>query len=96
MKEGKYFLAMHLKERFNKLLEEALNDAKPTPEEMNSATRAANEVISRIKKVAPKNVEILLLGSVARGTQIRGSSDVDIFLLFDKSIEEKEMEALAH
>ncbi len=49
-------------------------------------------MMSRLKKVAGKDVEIMLTGSVARGTNVRGNYDIDIFLLFKNNISEEEME----
>jgi tRNA nucleotidyltransferase (CCA-adding enzyme) len=39
----------------------------------------------RLKKVVPKDVEIVLCGSVAKDTYLKENLDMDIFLLFDKS-----------
>jgi tRNA nucleotidyltransferase (CCA-adding enzyme) len=69
-----------------------LREVKPSKEEVEHTTMLANLVMERLKKVVPTGVEIILAGSVARGTQIRGSSDIDIFLLFPKNLEERTME----
>ncbi len=66
------------------VLKTVLKDVKPTEEEMESTTHYVNDLVQRLKKAIPKNVEIVSVGSVARGTQIRGTSDIDIFLLFPK------------
>ena len=58
----------------------------------SSTKHAINLIMERLKLVTPKNVEILLAGSVARGTQVRGNFDIDIFLLFPRSMDEKAME----
>ncbi len=65
---------------------------KPDKEEIASINASVNEIMIRLKKVVNKDVEILLTGSVARGTNVRGKYDIDIFLLFARTIEEKEME----
>ncbi|MDE1868799.1 MAG: CCA tRNA nucleotidyltransferase [Candidatus Micrarchaeota archaeon] len=92
MAEQRYGIEKSALPRLAKLLERVLNDVKPNPEEIKATTRSINEVVGKLKKVTPKNVEILVAGSVARGTQIRGSSDVDIFLLFPRKMDEKEIE----
>ncbi len=76
------------------ITERVLKDVKPTPEEIRITTDLANELMTRIKNAAPKDVEIILAGSVARGTQVRGNSDIDIFLLFPRGMEERNMEKL--
>ncbi len=58
---------------------------------MKRITAYANDIVARLKKAVPKDVEIMSVGSVARGTQIRGTSDIDIFLLFPKTVSEKEL-----
>jgi tRNA nucleotidyltransferase (CCA-adding enzyme) len=61
-----------------------LDEVKPTKEELQESVYNINHLTSRLKKVVPKDVEIRVVGSVVRGTQLRGESDVDIFLLFSK------------
>ncbi len=75
-----------------RVLHKVLADVKPTPNEIKLLNAKSNELMGRLKEVAPKGVDILLVGSVARGTQIRGTSDIDIFLLFPKTMEERKME----
>ncbi|VVC71760.1 CCA-adding enzyme [uncultured archaeon] len=41
--------------------------------------------MGRLRKKIPGDVEIALVGSIAKGTQLRGDKDIDIFLLFPKS-----------
>ncbi len=79
--------------RIESVLHKVLMDVKPTSNEIRLLNEKANELMGRLKEVAPRNVDILLVGSVARGTQIRGTSDIDIFLLFPKTIDERKMEA---
>ena len=62
------------------ITERVLKDVKPSPEEIRITTDLANGLMARIKQAAPKDVEIILAGSVARGTQVRGNSDIDIFI----------------
>ena len=70
-----------------------LKDIVPTKREIDDLNEYSNELMGRLKAAMPKDVEIILAGSVARGTQIRGKSDIDIFLLFPKYLEERKMEA---
>ena len=74
------------------ILHDVLEDVRPTEKEMKTVTFYANELMGRLKKAVPRNVEILLAGSVARGTQVRGGSDIDVFLLFPKTTDERKME----
>lgn len=81
-----------LKKEFDALRRRVLEDAKPSKDEIKRSTIIANQIMKRLKDAAPRSVEIILAGSVARGTQVRGSSDIDIFLLFPKSLDERKME----
>ncbi|MCL5679883.1 MAG: CCA tRNA nucleotidyltransferase [Candidatus Marsarchaeota archaeon] len=82
-------------EVLEKLFTRVLKDIVPTKEEVEDVTEYSNELMGRLKRIMPKDVEIILAGSVARGTQIRGKSDIDIFLLFPKYLDEREMESKA-
>lgn len=61
-----------------------LEEIKPTKEELQESVYNINHITSRLKKVIPKDVETRVVGSVVRGTQLRGDSDIDVFLLFSK------------
>jgi tRNA nucleotidyltransferase (CCA-adding enzyme) len=93
MREKRPMITEQKKARIEKVLHRVLEDVKPTPNEIKLLTAKSNELMGRLKAEAPKNVDILLVGSVARGTQVRGSSDIDIFLLFPKTQDERKMEA---
>ena len=81
------------KASLEKVFGRILKDIVPTKREIEDLDEYSNELMGRLKRVMPKDVEIILAGSVARGTQIRGKSDIDIFLLFPKYLEERKMEA---
>ena len=93
MKRGNGRLSEGKKRAAEKVLHRVLLDVKPTPNEIELLNERSNELMGRLKDEAPRNVDILLVGSVARGTQIRGTSDIDIFLLFPKTMDERRMEA---
>ncbi len=78
-----------------RLIERIASETKPTKDEIFLTTEYADSIISRLKSKLLGDVEIIMAGSVARGTQIRGSSDIDIFLQFPKVMEEREMEKKA-
>ncbi len=92
MEEKKYGLAGSSRDRFNSLLKEVLLVVKPSKKEHDDAKLAMNDIMGRLMKQTPKDVEILLAGSFARNTQIRGKSDIDVFLLFPRSTKESAVE----
>lgn len=92
MYNEKHGLSESSKIRLNSIMETVLNDFKPSKEEVKEAEFAINEVMGRLKGKSPKYIEIILAGSVARGTQIKGNSDIDVFLLFPRKMKEELIE----
>jgi len=92
MNAENYKLSDSARRRFDSVLKRVLDDVKPSDSEIAIARSAINEVMGRLKRLAPRNVEVILAGSVARGTHIRGNSDIDIFLLFPRSASESFVE----
>ena len=78
--------------KISSILLRVLSEVKPSEAEIAHTTEKANELMGRIKAIAPKSVEIIMAGSTARGTQTKGNSDIDIFLLFPRADEERPME----
>ena len=72
-----------------------LREIRPGKKEIAAAVAAINDITSRLQKASPKSVEIIVAGSVARGTQLSGSSDLDIFMLFPNNMPDRKMEAKA-
>ncbi len=79
-------------EELQRLVDRIAGETKPTEDEILEAARYSNSIMGRLKNVLPKDVEVILAGSVARGTQISGSSDIDIFMQFPRSMDERKME----
>ena len=61
-----------------------IKEIKPTDLEVRAATAQANDLMGRLKKIVPRDVELRITGSISRGTNLRGSTDIDIFMLFPK------------
>ncbi len=82
-----YKLSESEKKRLSSVIKRVLDDVKPSDKDIANAKFAINEMMGRLKRHSPSKVEIILAGSVARGTHIRGNSDIDIFLLFPRNLE---------
>lgn len=74
-----------------KSLRKVVEAIRPSPAELLSVKRTADEVISKLKRST--NKEVVLLGSVAKGTFLSGESDLDIFILFKKRMNKIQMKA---
>lgn len=81
-----------------KLMERAFKDLileiAPSKKEIITEKRLADSLIKRIKSYSPANARAMLAGSVAKGTFLKDSKDIDIFLLFPKSVEKEEFEKI--
>lgn len=75
-----------------KLLEEVLKKISPTEEEEKKIKKIVEEIEKLIDKEKPEDAEIMLVGSVAKGTYLKNSLDIDFFLLFPPSYKKEEME----
>ncbi len=77
------------------ILQNVLERIRPSEEEQRHILSVARQLVSRIKRRKGHFIDVILAGSAARGTNLRGSSDVDIFLLYPKDVSRDVMEAEA-
>lgn len=69
----------------------ALKRIRPTERETKADFEAAGHLIKKLEAAVPANVEIELAGSLAKGTDLKGKNEFDIFILFPTSYEHREM-----
>ncbi len=74
---------------YESVLNEVLKRVKPSREEEEALRSRADELISLLKT---EFEDVKLLGSVAKGTFLKGNSDLDVFVFFPKSVSKEEME----
>lgn len=78
----------------SKLKKEVLSKIKPTELEHEEFTKTANKLLNKVKRCA-KKLDIICLpyigGSFGKGTYLKGNSDVDIFMRFDKSYDDSKL-----
>jgi len=77
---------------YSRVLSEVLSRVKPTDEEQKRILSVAERVVSAIRRRGGRFVDVVVAGSAARGTNLRGSSDVDVFLLYPRDVPREEME----
>src|SRR3989344_4564894 len=75
-----------------KILKKVLGKIVPTPTEVAAEKRFAQKLISKIMGMGGKHVRAELVGSIARGTHLRGDNDLDIFVFFPQKVERAEFE----
>ncbi|MEM2963320.1 MAG: CCA tRNA nucleotidyltransferase [Candidatus Anstonellales archaeon] len=72
----------------------ALSRIKPSHEENAATRKIVDEFYLVLRNVVPSDVDVELMGSVAKGTHLRGSTDLDFFLLFPKTYSKTQVKTL--
>jgi len=73
------------KSKIKELKEKVLQKIKPTPAEEKAIKETAEEIIYLISRFS-KAKDIVFAGSAARGTNLRGNHDLDIFFIYPHSM----------
>ncbi|RLF33212.1 MAG: CCA-adding protein, partial [Thermoplasmata archaeon] len=73
------------------IIDEVLKRIIPTPEEEKKRREIVGEIKREIDERKPPAAESMLVGSVAKGTWLKNSLDIDFFLLFPPSYTKEEM-----
>lgn len=81
-------------EKARAIFKSVLAEIKPSKLEAEATVANVNMLTSRLKRIVPKSVEIMVVGSIARSTNLKGDADVDIFMLFDKSFKKERLSAI--
>jgi tRNA nucleotidyltransferase (CCA-adding enzyme) len=61
---------------------------------MRAEKKFSRDLAARIAKASPKRCEVILTGSIAKGTFLRDSKDIDIFVLFPRSEKKEHFEKI--
>jgi tRNA nucleotidyltransferase (CCA-adding enzyme) len=72
-----------------KLLKEVLKEITPTEEEHREEHKLVEDINKRLRKY---DVTPILVGSLAKGTDIRNNKDIDIFIMFPEDTSREELE----
>ncbi|MEM3361785.1 MAG: CCA tRNA nucleotidyltransferase [Candidatus Anstonellaceae archaeon] len=76
------------------LLSKVKQKLKPSKKLQGELSNLVNLIHQRLQKVLPADVEILLCGSVAKGTYLNKNIDIDFFLLFGPNYSSEEIKRL--
>ncbi len=77
------------------ILRKASEMLTPSPEEKKRALKALNEAVKLLEGAAKElslQVSVVPVGSITRDTWLPGKTDLDIFVLFERSFPEKKLE----
>ncbi|MFH2101015.1 MAG: CCA tRNA nucleotidyltransferase [Candidatus Micrarchaeota archaeon] len=75
-----------------RILKGVLELVSPSRKEVLAESAFARSIIRKIANACPKGCKVVLAGSVAKGTFLRDSKDLDIFVLVGKGIPKASME----
>ncbi len=73
----------------DELLKSMLEEIKPTRKERTREKTIIDEVKGELEKLG---MEALLVGSLAKKTDLSGDKDIDLFILFDESVSRENLE----
>ena len=73
----------------NQILEKVLEKIRPGENESKKIDSLSQNLIDRVNTIDGSNFEPLIVGSVAKGTNLK-SADIDLFIKFDTEIDLKE------
>lgn len=79
----------------SEVLQEALKQIKPTEQDMQKINQVAKEALSIAKSMVKdfdSEIKVVVEGSVAKNTWIKGSGDIDIFFLFPARYKDQGLE----
>ncbi len=68
------------------LLKRVLAKIKPSDKEYLEEIDFANSLIRKIKAIEGNHVDVIVAGSTARNTHLRGDRDIDMFVLFPEEL----------
>jgi len=74
------------------MLADVLHKITPTEREREQEKRVAEKIINQIRQAEGKHIDVVLCGSIARDTHLRGDNDIDIFVLFPEKLGREEFE----
>ncbi|MBR9706865.1 MAG: CCA tRNA nucleotidyltransferase, partial [Candidatus Diapherotrites archaeon] len=78
--------------KHDKILTNVLKEIKPTKAEHNKELKKAAQLLKEIKSFKGRHVDAVFCGSAARGTELKGDSDIDLFVLYPLKASEDTLE----
>ena len=85
---------MFISDKHEKIMQSTIKKIKPSEKEKAKQRQLADKLIKRLDKLTPADISIELAGSTAKGTNLSGDMDFDIFMLFSKKYSVNELMSL--
>lgn len=80
-----------IQKNFRKICDRVLLKIKPCEEHLAKDQEFIRDIMKRLDAGTPEDVSIELAGSVAKGTNLAGDTDFDVFMLFPSSYSREEL-----
>ncbi|MFH1697175.1 MAG: nucleotidyltransferase domain-containing protein [Candidatus Diapherotrites archaeon] len=74
------------------LLKRVIAKVKPGKREIEQEMKLFRGIKGKIESVAGQHTRVLLAGSIARNTHLKGDRDIDIFVLFPQEMPREDFE----
>lgn len=79
-----------MRKKIKEIKRKVLRRVTPSGKENKKELSIAGRLKKKIEGIKGKHVEVILAGSLARNTHLKGDKDIDLFILFDKALEREE------
>jgi tRNA nucleotidyltransferase (CCA-adding enzyme) len=82
-------------DKYEEIIEYVLKKIKPSEKDLEEINSLASKIINKCKEKCIKNnleTEVILSGSTAKNTWLKNLGEIDVFILFNKSLDEKKIE----
>lgn len=79
---------------YNSIKRSILKKIKPNEQETEKENEIAEEVKQTLSKHLPKNYLVRVTGSIAKGTFLKNSADLDIFILVPKTVKKEKLSSI--
>ncbi|HID72792.1 TPA: CCA tRNA nucleotidyltransferase, partial [Candidatus Micrarchaeota archaeon] len=76
------------------ILADVLKVVSPSAKELKDEATFAKSAMGKLSRACPKGCRVVLAGSVAKGTFLRDSKDLDIFVLVGRRMPKEKMEGM--
>ncbi len=77
-----------------RIFKRVLPSIKPSESEVRETVAKVNTLTARLRGIVPRDVEIRVVGSIAKSTNLKGDADIDLFMLFGREHSKEGLSAL--
>ncbi len=77
-----------------RIFKRVLPSIKPSDDEIREIVARVNTLTARLRRIVPRDVEIRVVGSIAKSTNLKGDADIDLFMLFGREHDKESLSAL--